>query len=88
MKFDVVISSPPYKSMTGPWEKHIDKHLRLLKDESYYGILSPAGTKHEKILAICKRFTVSSSSNYNNYIKGLGYPSMSDSVYCFIWKKN
>jgi len=89
MKFDVVISSPPYRSITGHWGKHIDKHLHLLKDESYYGLLSAMSTKSPRIFDICKSksFNVVMSANYNKYIEGLDYKPRNQDVTCFIWKK-
>lgn len=87
MKFDVVIASPPYNSMTGAWPNHVRKHLYLLDNGGHYGILSAVGTKHELILAICKSFDVVMAANYNEYIADLPYRKRMGSVYCFIWKK-
>ncbi len=87
MKFDVVISSPPYNSKTGPWEEHVRKHLYLLSANSHYGLLIKEGTQSSLILQICQAFDVVMSSNYNQYIDGMPYKKRMDSFHCFIWKK-
>lgn len=88
MKFDVVVASPPYNSMTGTWDKHVRKHVRLLDNGGHYGILSAIGTKHELVLDICEAYEVVMAVQYNKYIEGMPYPKRTSNIYCFIWKKN
>ena len=81
MKFDVVLANPPF-NMTG-WEKHSDRHLHLLKDESYYALVCPATTSNKCIRDRCKRFETIGSK-----LLGRDDDIIYRGVHYYVWKKH
>lgn len=85
MKFDVVLSNPPFTIKNAGWRKHTDKHLYLLKDSSYYALVCPASPQNDCIKKRIARFETLRISgplpNFKELIK------LNADVYYYIWKK-
>ena len=80
MKFDVVISNPPY--MRYGWLDHVRKHLYLLDEGSYYILVCPSDTSTQKIKDICNRFDTVKAKRVEHLT-----PFDDSVVSYYIWKK-
>ena len=86
MKFDVVISNPPFRVATKGWEKHTAKHLYLLDDEAYYALVCPADhITNEAIKARCQRFNTLKVQKVEHFSELIFLDNVD--VYYYIWKK-
>lgn len=79
MKYDVVISNPPFRIKERGWETHSNKHLHLLDSGSYYVLVCPADTKDEAIRDRCSRFTTLKIKQLDLTYK--------EPIFYYIWKK-
>lgn len=84
MKFDVVLSNPPFRTKEDGWIKHVYKHLSLLDDDSYYALVCPADTSEHIIREICKRFDTIKVQKIKHF-DDLEF--LDNEVYYYIWKK-
>ena len=84
MKFDVVISNPPFRVKEDGWINHVEKHLRLLDEDSYYVLVCPATTSRKIIRDICKRFDTIKIEKIDNLDI---LDNIDTEVYYYIWKK-
>ena len=84
MKFDVVISNPPFRVKEDGWKKHVMKHLQLLDESSCYALICPADTSDSLIKDICKRFDINKLEKIEHF-SDLDF--LDKQVYYYIWKK-
>lgn len=82
MKFDVILSNPPFNAKKDGWKKHANKHSHLLDTGSYYVLLCPAGTDNECIRSISACFHKLKAKHLTTD-DGIKYTN----VYYHIWKK-
>ena len=84
MKYDVVISNPPFRLLSNGWMKHVYKHLELLEEGSCYVLICPADTSDDLIREICRRFKTIKVQRAEHFDE---LPFMDKEVYYYIWKK-
>lgn len=84
MKFDVVLSNPPFRVREKGWLKHVYKHLELLDRHAYYTLIVPADTSEETIRKICARFETITVKKVEHFD---GLYGLDEKVRYFIWKK-
>lgn len=84
MKFDVVLSNPPFRVKERGWEKHVRKHLSLLDDGSCYVLVCPADTSDALVKSICQRFNVIKVEKVEHFD---GLYGLDKEVMYYVWKK-
>jgi hypothetical protein len=84
MKFNTVISNPPFRAKQSGWIDHVRKHLYLLDNDDYYVLVCPASEEHHLTKAICDRFDVVKIEKVGHFD---GLKNLDADVYYYIWKK-